>query len=55
MKITRIIILGLVMFFLLGVTVSIPEGFVNNWGLGSVYAGDHKDKDKDLRFGEQSQ
>jgi hypothetical protein len=38
MKFRRIIIIVLVLFFLLGATVYIPNGFVNEWGVKSVYA-----------------
>jgi hypothetical protein len=45
MKMKRIIIVILALFFLLGTSVSGPLG--NKWGPDSVYADDDKDKDKD--------
>jgi hypothetical protein len=38
MKIKGILILVLALFFLLGATLSIPNGFVMKWGVESVYA-----------------
>jgi hypothetical protein len=46
MKTKRIVILVFVLFFILGTTISIPNGFVSKWGPDSVYADNDKDKDK---------
>jgi hypothetical protein len=42
MKIKRIFILVLTLFFLFGATLYIPNGFVMKWGVESVYAKKNK-------------
>ena len=39
MRMTRILVFVFALFFLFGVTVFIPQGFVTKWGVEPVYAG----------------
>lgn len=47
MKIKRILILALALFFLSGATVYIPHGSAMKWGVESVFAGDGDDQGQD--------